>query len=91
MVFGNVASERQENIVANEGTIDRGFTVGFSSINIANIESTKNLKTLERCFNERVDKEMSNIVDTFEDRIQNATLTALITLLHLKLNEQSGQ
>ena len=77
MVFGNAASERQENIVVNKGTIDRGFTVGTSSINIANIESTVNLKTLERCFNERVDKEMSNIVDTVEDRIQNAILTAV--------------
>ena len=77
MVFGNAASERQEIIVANEGTIDRGFTVGTSSINIANIESTVNLKTLERCFNERVDKEVSNIVDTVENRIQNAILTAV--------------
>ena len=31
-----------------------------------------NVKTLERCFNERIDREMNNIVDTVEDRIQNA-------------------
>ena len=36
-----------------------------------------NVKTLERCFNERIDREMSNVVDTVEDRIQNAILTAI--------------
>ena len=36
-----------------------------------------NVKTLERCFNEKIDREMSNIVDTAEDRIQNAILTAI--------------
>ena len=36
-----------------------------------------NVKTLERFFSERIDKEMSNIVDTVQDRIQNAILTAI--------------
>ena len=36
-----------------------------------------NVKTLERCFNERINKEMSIIVGTVEDRIQNAILTAI--------------
>ena len=35
------------------------------------------MKILERCFNERIDREMSKIVDTVEDRIQNAFLTAI--------------
>ena len=30
-----------------------------------------NVKNLERCFNERIDREISNIVETVEDRIQN--------------------
>ena len=77
MVISNAFSERQENIVANEGTNDRDFTVGTSSKNVAINESTVNLKTLERCFNERIDREMSNIFDTVEDRIQNAILTAI--------------
>ena len=34
------------------------------------------VKILERCFNERVDREMSNIVDTVEDRTHNAVLAA---------------
>ena len=76
MIFGNAASEKQENIVVNEGTNDRDFTVGTFSKNVAINESTVNVKTLERCINERIDREMSNNVDTVEDRIQNAILTA---------------
>ena len=76
MIIGNATSERQENIVVNKGTNDRDFTVSTSGNNTAVNESTVNVKTLERCFNEKIDREMSNIVDTVEDRIQNAILTA---------------
>ena len=34
-------------------------------------------KLLERCFNERIDRERSNIVDTVEDGKHNAILTAI--------------
>ena len=44
-----------------------------------------NVKTLERCFNERVDREMNNIVDTVEDRIQNAILTAIYNIVAPKI------
>ena len=61
-------------------------------------ENTVNLKTLERCFNESIDREMSNIVDTVEDRIQNATLTAIDSIVAPKIelairsiNSSSGQ
>ena len=76
MIIGKAASERQENIVVKEGTNNRDFTVGTSSNNMAINESTANVKTLERCFNERIDREMSNSVDTVEGRIQNAILIA---------------
>ena len=36
-------------------------------------------------FNERIDKEMSNIVDTVEDRIQNAILTAIDSIVTTKI------
>ena len=49
MVFGNAASERQENLVVNEGTKDRDITVGTSSNNTAINESMVNVKTLEKC------------------------------------------
>ena len=54
MVIGNAASERQENVVVNEGTNDRDVTVGTSSNDIAINEITVNVKTLERCFNEEL-------------------------------------
>ena len=96
--LGDVASERQENNVVNEGTNDRDFTVGTSSNNSATNENVVNVKTLERCFNERIDREMSNIVDTVEDRIQNAILIAIdkivapkIELAIRSLNASSGR
>ena len=56
------------------------------------------MKTLERCFNERIDREMSNIVDTVEDRIQNAILTAIDNIVAPKfqlairsINASSGR
>ena len=56
MVIGNAANERQENIVVKEGTNDRDFTVGASSKNTAINESMVNVKTLEKCFSERIDR-----------------------------------
>ena len=77
MIIGNTFSERQENVMVNKGTNDRDFTVSNSNDSTAVNESAVNVKTLERCFNERIDREMSNFVDTVEDRIQNAILTAI--------------
>ena len=77
IVIGNAASRRQENVVVNESTNDRDFTIGISNNNSVVNENVMNVKNLERCFNERIDREMSNIVDTVEDRIQNAILTAI--------------
>ena len=55
-------------------------------------------KTWERCFNERIDREMSNIVETAEDTIQNANLTAIdynvapkIELAIRSINASSGR
>ena len=84
-IIGNAASERQENVVFNEGTNDQDFTVGTSNvISIVN-ENALDVKTWERCFNERIDREMSNIVDTVEDRIQNAVLTAIDNIVEPKI------
>ena len=85
MIIGNAVNERQENVVVNEGTNDRDFTVSNSSNNTAVNESAMNVKTLERCYNERIDREMSNIVDTVEDRIQNAILTAIESIVAPKI------
>ena len=85
MVIGNAASERQENFVVNEGTDDQDFTVGSSSNNTAINESMVIVKTLERCFNKRIDREMSNIVDAVDDSIQNAILTAIDNIVAPKI------
>ena len=83
--IGNTVGDRQENAPVNEGTGDQDFTVGTSDDNLISKENTVNVKTLERCFNERIDREMSNIVDTVEDRIQNATLTAIYSIVAPKI------
>ena len=98
MIIGNAASERQENVVVNEGTNDQGFTVGTSNVSSIVDENALNVRTLERCFNERNDREMNNIVETVEDRIQNAILTAIdnivapnIELAIRSINTSSGR
>ena len=85
LFIGNTASERKRNIVVNESTNDRDFTVSTSSNNITVNESTANVKTLERCFNEEIDREVSNIIDTVEDMTQNAILTAIDNIIAPKI------
>ena len=85
MIIGNAASERQENVVVNEGTNDQDFTVGTSNASSIVDENALNVRTLERCFNERIDTEMNNIVETVEDRIQNAILTAIDNIVAPKI------
>ena len=43
------------------------------------------METLERCFNERIDKELSNFIDTVEDKIQIAFLTAFDNIVAPKI------
>ena len=64
-------SDRQENATVNEVSADQEFTVGNSDNNSAVNEILVNVKTLQRCFIERIDKERGNIVDTVEDGIHN--------------------
>ena len=85
MIIGNAVSERQENTVVNEGTNDRDFTVGTSDNSSVVNGNAMSVKTLERCFNEKIDREMSNIVDTVEDRIQNAILAAIDNIVAPKI------
>ena len=77
MIIGNTVSESQENAVVNERTNDRDFTVGTSNNDSVIDGNAMSMKFSERCFNERIDREINNIVDTVEDRIQNAILTAI--------------
>ena len=98
IITGNAATERQENIMVYEGTNDRNFTVGtFSRSKVIN-EIVVNVKTLETCLKERIDREMNKIFDTVEDRIRNATITAIdnfvgrrIELAICSINASSGR
>ena len=85
VIIGNAVSEGQENTVVNGSTDDRDFTVGTSNNDSVVSGSTMSVKTLEMCFNERSDREMNNIVDTVEDRIQNAILTAIDNIIAPKI------
>ena len=84
-IVGNTVSKRQENALVNAGTGDPEFTVGNLENNLAAHENVVNAKTLERCFNESIDREMINIVGTAEDRIQNEILTAVDSVVAPKI------
>ena len=71
--------------MVNEGTNDQDFTVGTSNVSSIVNGSVTNVKTLERCFNEKIGREMTNIVDTVEDRVQNAILTAIDNIIAPKI------
>ena len=86
IIIGNAVSDRQENVVVNEGNGDQKFTVNNSGSNLAASENLVNVKALERCFNKMIDREMGNIVDTVEGRIQNATLNAIDSIITPKSN-----
>ena len=79
--IGETASERQENTKVNEGTGDRELTVSTFGINLRISENTVNVKTLERCFNAKFDRETDNFVDAVEDRIQTAILTTIDSIV----------
>ena len=85
VIIGNTTSERRENVVVNGGVDDQNFTGGTSNVSSIVNENALNVKTLERCFNERIDREMRNIVDTVEDKIQNAVLTAIDNIVTPKI------
>ena len=85
MIIGSTASERQENVVVDESTNVQDFTVDTSNVSPVINKNAMNVKTLERCFNERIDREMNNTVDTVEDRIQNAILAAIHNIVAPKI------
>ena len=85
MIIGSAVSGRQESIVVNESTSDRDFIVRISSNNSASIVNAMSMKLLERSLNERIDMERDNIVDTVEDRIQSAILTAIDNIVAPKI------
>ena len=90
IIIGNTLSERQENATVNEGTGDQEFTVGSHEKKLTTNENAVNVKTLEKFFNERIDWEMSNIVDTVENRI-DSIVAPKIELAIRSINASSGR
>ena len=85
IIIGNTASDIQENTVVHEGPKDGYFTVDTSINNLAINEFTVNVKNLKKCLNEIIDRELSNIVETVENMIQNTILTAIDSIVAPKI------
>ena len=85
IISGNTVRDRQENATVNKGTGDQEFTVGASDENLMTSKNMVNVKTLEGCFIDMIDREINNIVDKVEDTIQNANLTAVDSIVALKI------
>ena len=85
VIIGNATNNSWENTMVNEGIADQECAVGKSDSGPAVKENVVNVKTLERCFNERTDREMGNNVDTVDERIQNAILTAVDGIITPKI------
>ena len=71
-------SVRQAKTTVNESTGDQESTFGNPCSNLAANENLVIVKTLRRCLYEKNGWKMGNIVDTVENRIQSASLTAIV-------------
>ena len=85
-VIGNAVGDRHESATVNEGTGDQDFTVGTSDKDLMTNVNTLILNTLERCFNEKIEREMINNVQTVEEKIRNVILTAIESIVSLKID-----
>ena len=61
-IIGNAMRGRKETVVVNEGTVDQVLTVNKSGSNLAANGILVNVKTLERCFFEWIDREMRTFI-----------------------------
>ena len=72
----NTAATRKQIFAVENSTFDREFTIDNSGFVPTTSENRVDFRRSESCFNGGTVEEMGNIVDTVEDSIQNATLTA---------------
>ena len=84
-IFGNAMSNRQEKTLFNEGRADQELTVGNSAGGPAVNENVVGVITSERSYNKKIGGGMCNIVDTVEDGIQKAILTAIDSIITIKI------
>ena len=81
VINGDTAKSGQRDVIVSHGTDDWEFFVKFSGKNSTINEKTVNVQTMKRCFNEKIDREMGNIVDTVRHRIEEAILTAVDNII----------
>ena len=98
IIIGNAVSSGQKIAVVSNSPVDREFSVNNSDGISTNNKITVIFQILERCFNEWTDRKKCNIVDTVQDRIQNAilttnnnTVTPRIELVVRLINASSGR
>ena len=86
IISGAVSSE-QQNVVVNNAIADReSFVNNNDSSALAN-EKAVDVQTSETNLSDSFTKEMSNVVETVEDTIQNTVLTAVDNIItHPELN-----
>ena len=96
--FGNTLSNRQKTATDTEGTGYQEFNIDNLGSHLTTNENLVIVGFLERCFIERINREMGNNVGTVQDRIQNAILTAInsnitpkVELAVRSINASSGQ
>ena len=85
IIIGNSVTDRLESARVIECTGSQDFTAGTSCTNLLTNKFMVNVKTLEKCYNDKNGRELSNIVDTVEDRIQNAILMAIDNIIAPKI------
>ena len=75
-------------MLLNGGPAGRTFAVNKIYIMLIANENTVNVQSLEICLPYRVVRELVNVVETVEDRIQNAILTTIDNIITPLLNWQ---
>ena len=68
-------------MVNRGGSAYRELTVKDNASSPATSVNAMNVQMWERCLSDSLDREMGNIVETVENRIQNAVLTAMDNII----------
>ena len=85
IIIRNTVGDRHENATFNEGTGEQKFTINNPGSNSAANENMVKMTSLGRCVNETIGREMGNIVDNVEDRIQNANDSIVVPMIELSI------
>ena len=97
IIIGDAVSGERQNIVVNNGLVDCEFTVNDVSNPKINENAVK-VQTLRKRVTHWIDREMGDVFDMFEYRIQNSISTVIDKIITLRIelrvrskNASSGQ